>query len=71
MKKQLIHMKKVHYNFFIVFSDDLKEEEETDKIRQSLNLNASFCLITQKKFDEALGYLNEALRIDKNNLKTL
>ena len=56
---------------FYCFSDDLKEEEETDKIRQSLNLNASFCFITQKKLDEALGYLNEALRIDKNNLKTL
>ena len=56
---------------FYCFSDDLKEEEETDKIRQSLNLNASFCFINQKKFDEALGYLNEALRIDKNNLKTL
>jgi len=56
---------------FYCFSDDLKEEEETDKIRQSLNLNASFCFINQKKFDEALGYLNEALRIDKKNLKTL
>ncbi len=51
---------------FYCFSDDLKEEEETNKIRQSLNLNASFCFITQKKFNEALGYLNEALRIDKN-----
>ena len=51
---------------FYCFSDDPKEEEEADKIKQSLNLNASFCFINQKKFDEALGYLNEALRIDKN-----
>ena len=50
---------------FYCFSDDLKEEEETDKIRQSLNLNASFCFITQKKFDEALVYLNEAFELIK------
>ena len=56
---------------FYCFSDDPKEEEEADKIKQSLNLNASFCFINLKKYDEALGYLNEALRIDKNNLKTL
>jgi tetratricopeptide (TPR) repeat protein len=56
---------------FYCFSDDPKEEEEADKIKQSLNLNASFCFINLKKYDDALGYLNEALRIDKNNLKTL
>ena len=55
---------------FYCFSDDLKEEEETDKIRQSLNLNASFFVLLLKK-NSMKHYLNEALRIDKNNLKTL
>ena len=56
---------------FYTFSDDNKEEEEADKIKENINLNCSYCLINMKKFDDALGYLNEALRNDKENLKTL
>ena len=56
---------------FYTFSDDAKEEEEADKIKENINLNCSYCLINMKKFDDALGYLNEALRNDKENLKTL
>lgn len=56
---------------FYTFSDDPKEEEESDRIKASINMNCSFCLINQNKYDDALGYLNEALRIDKNNMKAL
>jgi tetratricopeptide (TPR) repeat protein len=56
---------------FYTFSDDAKEEEESDKMKEAINLNCSFCKINQGKFDEALGYLNEALRINKCNSKAI
>ena len=56
---------------FYTFSDDNKEEEEAEKIKENINLNCSYCLINLKEFDKAIGYLNEALRNNKENLKTL
>ena len=56
---------------FYTFSDDKEEDELIDKIKEGMNLNCSFCKIKQDKFEEATQYLNEAMRIDKENIKTL
>ena len=56
---------------FYTFSNDPKEEDESDRIKASISMNCSICMINQGKYDEALGYLNEALRVDKQNLKAL
>ena len=56
---------------FYTFSDDKEEDEMIDKIKEGMNLNASFCKIKQDKFEEATQYLNEAMRVNKENLKTL
>jgi len=56
---------------FYTFSDDKEEDEMVDKIKEGMNLNCSFCKIKQKKYEEATQYLNEAMRVNKENLKTL
>ena len=56
---------------FYTFSDDKEEDELIDKIKEGMNLNCSFCKIKQDKFEEATQYLNEAMRVNKENLKTL
>ena len=56
---------------FYTFSDDKEEDEMIDKIKEGMNLNCSFCKIKQDKFEEATQYLNEAMRVNKENLKTL
>ena len=56
---------------FYTFSDDKEEDEMIDKIKEGMNLNCSFCKIKQDKYEEATQYLNEAMRVNKENLKTL
>ena len=56
---------------FYTFSDDKEEDEMVDKIKEGMNLNCSFCKIKQEKYEEATQYLNEATRVNKENLKTL
>jgi len=56
---------------FYTFSDDKEEDEIIDKIKEGMNLNCSFCKIKQEKYEEATQYLNEAMRVNKENLKTL
>ena len=56
---------------FYTFSDDKEEDEMVDKIKEGMNLNCSFCKIKQEKYEEASQYLNEAMRVNKENLKTL
>lgn len=56
---------------FYTFSDNKEEDLEVESIKRNINLNCSFCLINQEKYEEALGYLNEALRCEKNNIKAL
>ena len=56
---------------FYTFSDDKAEDELIDKIKEGMNLNCSFCKIKQEKYEEATQYLNEAMRVNKENLKTL
>ena len=56
---------------FYAFSDDKEEDEMIDKIKEGMNLNCSFCKIKQEKYEEATQYLNEAMRVNKENLKTL
>ena len=56
---------------FYTFSDDKEEDEMVDKIKEGMNLNCSFCKIKQEKYEEATQYLNEAMRVNKENLKTL
>ena len=56
---------------FYAFSDDKDEDEMIDKIKEGMNLNCSFCKIKQEKYEEATQYLNEAMRVNKENLKTL
>jgi tetratricopeptide (TPR) repeat protein len=56
---------------FYAFSDDKEEDEMIDKVKEGMNLNCSFCKIKQEKYEEATQYLNEAMRVNKENLKTL
>ena len=56
---------------FYAFSDDKEEDELIDKIKEGMNLNCSFCKMKQEKYEEATQYLNEAMRVNKENLKTL
>ena len=70
MMKLLMYTKKDFCNYFIL-SDDKEEDEMIDKIKEGMNLNCSFCKIKQDKFEEATQYLNEAMRVNKENLKTL
>jgi tetratricopeptide (TPR) repeat protein len=55
---------------FYTFCDDKEEDEMVDKIKEGMNLNCSFCKIKQEKYEEATQYLNEAMRVNKENLKT-
>ncbi len=56
---------------FYTFCDDKEEDEMVDKVKEGMNLNCSFCKIKQEKYEEATQYLNEAMRVNKENLKTL
>ena len=56
---------------FYTFSDNKEEDELADKIKEGINLNCSFCKIKQEKYEEATQYLNEAMRVNKENLKTI
>ena len=56
---------------FYTFCDDKEEDEMVDKIKEGMNLNCSFCKMKQEKYEEATQYLNEAMRVNKENLKTL
>ena len=56
---------------FYTFCDDKEEDDMVDKIKEGMNLNCSFCKIKQEKYEEAIQYLNEAMRVNKENFKTL
>ena len=56
---------------FYTFSDNKEEDELADKMKEGMNLNCSFCKIKQEKYEEATQYLNEAMRVNKENLKTI
>ena len=56
---------------FYTFSDDPEEDKKVEIIKSSINLNMSMCKINLGKFEEAIGYCQEVLRIDKNNLKAI
>lgn len=56
---------------FYTFSDDPEEDKQVYAIKVSLNMNMSMCLINVSKYEEAIGQCQEALRLDKNNLKAL
>ena len=56
---------------FYTFSNDTEIDKAVDTIKSSINMNISICKINLKKYDEAIGYCQEALRIDKNNLKAI
>ena len=56
-------MKKDYYNYFIFLVMIKKKINE--------KINCSFYKIKQEKFEEISQYLNEAMRVNKQNLKTL
>ena len=56
---------------FYIFSDDIEEENQSDKLKIAINLNISMCKINMSLFDEAVGYCQEVLRMDKNNMKAI
>jgi tetratricopeptide (TPR) repeat protein len=56
---------------FYTFSDDPEEDKKVDTIKVTINMNLSMCKINLNKFEDAIGYLQETLRVDKNNLKAL
>ena len=56
---------------FYTFSDDPEEDKQVEIVKASINLNMSMCKINLGKYDEAIGYCQEVLRIDKNNMKAI
>jgi len=56
---------------FYTFSDDPEEDKLVDKFKAAINMNVSMCKINLGKFDEAINCCNEALRVDKSNLKAI
>lgn len=56
---------------FYTFSDDPEEDRQVEKLKMAINSNLSMCKINLNLFDEAIGYSDEVLRIDKNNIKAL
>jgi tetratricopeptide (TPR) repeat protein len=56
---------------FYTFSDDPEEDKKVESIKATINLNMSMCKINLGKYEEAIGYCQEVLRIDKNNLKAM
>ena len=56
---------------FYTFTEDVNMNDETDKLKVSLNLNLTICLINQEKLEDAIGYLQEVLRVDKNHIKAI
>ena len=56
---------------FYTFSHDPEEDKKTDEIKIGLNLNLSMAKIKLNKFEEAMGYCHEVLRVDKNHLKAI
>lgn len=56
---------------FYTFADNGEENKKVDKVKLTLNLNISVCKIKLEKYDDAIGYLSEVLRIDPNHLKSI
>lgn len=54
---------------FYTFSDDPDQDKKVDTVKASINMNMAMCKMNLNKFQEAIGYCTEALRIDKCNLK--
>ena len=56
---------------FYNFNEDKEEQKKVEKLKCSINLNLSMLLMKLNKFNDAIGYLMEAKRLQPNNLKTL
>jgi len=56
---------------FYTFSDDPEEDKKTDEIKVSINLNLSMAKMKINKFEEAMGYCQEVLRLNKTHMKAL
>ena len=60
---------KPQLQLFYTFSDDPDQDKKVDTVKASINMNMAMCKMNLNKFQEAIGYCTEALRIDKCNLK--
>jgi len=67
----VLSYEKALLQLFYTFSDDPEEDRQVDKLKAAINMNIAMCKINLGKFDEAINCSNEALRVDKNNLKAL
>ena len=56
---------------FYTFSEDPLEDKQVEKIKMAINLNISLCKINMNLFDDAIGYCQEVLRLDKTNMKAI
>lgn len=56
---------------FYTFGEDPEEDKKVDAIKATINMNMSMCKLNLEKYEDAIGYCLEALRIDKANLKAL
>jgi len=56
---------------FYTFSDEPEEDKQVEKLKMAINSNLSMCKINLSRYDEAIGYCDEVLRIDKNNIKAI
>jgi tetratricopeptide (TPR) repeat protein len=56
---------------FYTFSNDKEEDRKVDLMKLSLNMNMAMCKMNLNKYEEAIGYCTEALRVDKENIKAI
>lgn len=66
--KAYISYEKGMTQLFYTF-EEKEDENEVDKLKLMLNSNIAMCKIGQLLYKEAIGYLNEVLKIDKSHIK--
>jgi len=66
-----ISYEKAMTQLFYTFEDTKEDEIEVDKLKLLLNSNIAMCKIGLFQYKDAVGYLNEVLKIDKSNIKTI
>ena len=58
-------------NLFYNFSEDKEELKKVEQLKCSINLNLSLVLMKLNKYQDAIGYLTEAKRLQPDNLKPI
>jgi tetratricopeptide (TPR) repeat protein len=56
---------------FYTFGEDKEEDKIVDTLKSSINMNISMCQMNLNKFEDAISNCQEAIRVDKGNLKAI